>query len=93
MATEEAIIDEKDSLLSEVRGGVAWITFNNPARHNAMSQEMWDGAADLLDQYAAAPAVRAIVLTGAGNRAFVAGADISKFESQRSSEKARAGGP
>ena len=90
MATEVATIDEKDSLLSEVRGGVAWITFNNPARHNAMSQEMWDGAADLLDEYAAASAVRAIVLTGAGDRAFVAGADISKFESQRSSEEARA---
>ena len=90
MVAEEAFIEEKDSLLSEVREGVAWITFNNPARHNAMSQEMWDGAADLLDQYAAAPAVRAIVLTGSGNRAFVAGADISKFESQRSSEEARA---
>jgi len=90
MATQEAIENEQDRLLSEVRDTIAWITFNNPERHNAMSQEMWDGAAAFLDQYAADPGVRAIVLTGAGDRAFVAGADISKFESQRASEEARA---
>lgn len=90
MATQEIIAGEEDRLLSEVRDNIAWITFNNPARLNAMSREMWDGSAALLDQYAGDPEVRAIVMTGAGDRAFVAGADISKFETQRASAEARA---
>jgi enoyl-CoA hydratase len=88
MATQEIIAGEESRLLSEVRDSIGWITFNNPTRHNAMSKDMWDGAATLLDQYAADSAVRAIVLTGAGDRAFVAGADISKFENERSSADA-----
>ncbi|MBL6598779.1 MAG: enoyl-CoA hydratase/isomerase family protein [Alphaproteobacteria bacterium] len=89
MATQEIIAGEEDRLLSEVRDSIAWITFNNPARMNAMSRDMWEGATALLDQYAADPEVRAIVLTGAGDRAFVAGADISKFENERASTDAR----
>jgi enoyl-CoA hydratase/carnithine racemase len=89
MATQEVIEGQEDRLLGEVRDSIAWITFNNPARHNAMSKNMWDGAAALLDQYAADDSVRAIVLTGGGDRAFVAGADISEFKDKRSSEEAR----
>ena len=77
-------------LLSEVHEKIAWIVFNNPQRMNAMSQEMWDNAASLLDRYGSNPEVRAIVLTGAGERAFVAGADISKFETERASAEAMA---
>ena len=79
---------EEPRLIDKIRGGIAWITFNNPARHNAMSREMWDDTAALLRDYGADPAARAIVLTGAGNRAFVAGADISRFESERASKDA-----
>lgn len=89
MVNQEILAGHEDRLLSEVRDSIAWITFNNPARHNAMSKDMWDGAAALLDKYAADVAVRAIVLTGAGDRAFVAGADISEFKDKRSSAKAR----
>ena len=89
MATQEVIAGDEDRLLSDVRDSIAWITFNNPDRLNAMSRDMWEGAAALLDQYAADASVRAIVLTGAGDRAFVAGADISKFENERSSTEAR----
>ena len=85
MKNAEMASCNSSNLHGNVRGGIAWITFNNPARHNAMSQEMWDGSADLLVRYGADPGVRAIVLTGAGDRAFVAGADISKFESERAS--------
>ena len=77
-------------LLSEIHEKIAWIVFNNPQRMNAMSQEMWDNAASLLDKYGSNPEVRAIVLTGAGERAFVAGADISKFETERASAEAMA---
>jgi enoyl-CoA hydratase/carnithine racemase len=59
------------------------LTFNNPERHNAMSLDMWRGAAAVLEQFERNTAIRAIVLTGAGGKAFVSGADISKFESER----------
>ncbi len=88
MAVQEIGAERDDRLLSEVRDGVAWIVFNNPARHNAMARDMWDGAADLLDRHAADDSVRCVVLTGAGDRAFVAGADISRFESERASAEA-----
>ena len=88
MAVQEVSIMEESTLLSEVIDRIAWITFNNPARMNAMSQEMWDKSAALLDKYAMDDNVRAIVLRGAGNKAFVAGADISKFGSERASKEA-----
>ena len=67
-------------------GPVARITFNKPERMNAMSLDMWQGLKDALDDLATDDAVRVVVLTGAGDKAFVSGADISEFESQRSSE-------
>ena len=88
MAVQEDSTIEENTLLSEVIDRIAWITFNNPARMNAMSQEMWDNSAALLDKYAKDDNVRAIVLRGAGNKAFVAGADISKFGSERASKEA-----
>ncbi|HLI83446.1 MAG TPA: enoyl-CoA hydratase [Bryobacteraceae bacterium] len=76
-------MDEK--ILSHIDGAVGTLTFNNPQRHNAMSLEMWQQATAKLEALAANPIVRVIVLTGAGGKAFVSGADISKFESERSS--------
>ncbi|MBT4354637.1 MAG: enoyl-CoA hydratase, partial [Rhodospirillaceae bacterium] len=78
MTIQEVASREESTLVSEIVNNIAWITFNNPDRMNAMSQEMWDNSAALLDQYGEDQNVRAIVLKGAGNRAFVAGADISK---------------
>ena len=88
MTMQEAAAREENMLLSEIVDNIAWITFNNPSRMNAMSQEMWDNSATLLDQYGKDNNVRAIVLKGGGNRAFVAGADISKFGSERASKEA-----
>jgi enoyl-CoA hydratase/carnithine racemase len=70
-------------ILSATNGAIGTLTFNNPERHNAMSLDMWRGAAAVLEQFEQDPAVRVIVLTGAGGKAFVSGADISKFESER----------
>lgn len=64
------------------------MTFNNPEKHNAVSFEMWEAAERILDDFINNPEVRVIVLTGAGGKAFVSGADISKFESERASEEA-----
>ena len=76
------------SILTECEGGVARLIFNNPTRHNAMSLEMWTHGAELLEAFGSDDTVRAILLTGAGSEAFVAGADISKFGDERASRKA-----
>ena len=67
-------------ILSATDGPIGTLTFNNPERHNAMSLDMWRAATAALEQFEKDPAVRVIVLTGAGGKAFVSGADISKFE-------------
>jgi enoyl-CoA hydratase/carnithine racemase len=76
-----------DQLLYE-RGTIARITFNNPARHNAVSLAMWQGADAALAAAEADPATRVLIVTGAGGKAFVSGADISRFEDERASEEA-----
>jgi enoyl-CoA hydratase len=77
-----------DRLLAEKKDGIGWITFNNPARHNAVSFEMWQALPVVLADFVQDPAVRVIVLKGAGEKAFVAGADISQFKEKRSGEEA-----
>ena len=72
-----------DTILSVTNGSIGTLTFNNPERHNAMSLDMWRAATAVLEQFEQDAAVRVIVLTGAGGKAFVSGADISKFESER----------
>ncbi|MDX2205939.1 MAG: enoyl-CoA hydratase [Hyphomicrobiaceae bacterium] len=71
-------------------GHVGTLVFNNPERHNAVSFDMWDAGVRLLRGLAEDEAIRVVVLTGAGGKAFVSGADISKFESERGSEEAAA---
>lgn len=77
-----------DKMLARVEGKVGFMTFNNPERHNAVSFEMWEAAERILDSFESNPDVRVVVLTGAGGKAFVSGADISKFERERASEEA-----
>ncbi len=77
-----------DKILSEKDGAIGRIIFNNPERHNAVSLEMWEGFAEALEQYENDDEVRVVVITGAGGRSFVSGADISKFEDERASEEA-----
>ncbi|HEY2531486.1 MAG TPA: enoyl-CoA hydratase [Xanthobacteraceae bacterium] len=84
---------QTDKMLSRKEGGVGIVTFNNPERHNAVSLPMWEATKRILDEFAADDDIRAVVLTGAGGKAFVSGADISKFESERATlEAARAYG-
>ena len=79
---------QTDKMLSRKEGGVGTLIFNNPERHNAVSLEMWEAASGILADFAADNAIRVVVLAGAGGKAFVSGADISKFESERSSKDA-----
>jgi enoyl-CoA hydratase/carnithine racemase len=79
-----------DKLLVEVAGPVATVTFNNPARLNALSAQMRDALPPLLAALNADQDVRVIVVTGAGGRAFASGADISEFGAQRTDPADRA---
>src|SRR5579885_1266180 len=76
-------------MLSAKQDGVGIVTFNQPEKHNAISVEMWQGLADILDDFGADASIRTVVLTGAGTRAFVSGADISQFEQRRSNADAQ----
>lgn len=79
-----------DRLLVEVSGPVATVTFNNPGKHNALSADMRAALPGVLRALNADGDVRVIVMTGAGDKAFTAGADISEFGEQRTSPAARA---
>ncbi|MEM9781137.1 MAG: enoyl-CoA hydratase [Pseudomonadota bacterium] len=74
-------------ILTERDGAIARIIFNQPEKRNAVSLEMWEAVEALLDAYAADPTVRILILSGAGGKAFVSGADISKFESERATKE------
>jgi enoyl-CoA hydratase/carnithine racemase len=82
------IAPHTDKMLSRKEGGVGHLIFNNPERHNAVSLEMWEATQVILDEFAQDPAIRVVVLSGAGGKAFVSGADISKFGDERATEAA-----
>lgn len=79
-----------DRMIAQKDGAVGWIVFNNPARHNAVSMAMWEALEEIVTDYAADPEIRVIVVKGAGEKAFVSGADISEFEEKRSSAETTA---
>src|SRR5215218_5842692 len=72
-------------MLSRRDGHVGYLICNNPERHNAVSLDMWDATSQILETFGKDDEVRVVVITGAGGKSFVSGADISKFESERSS--------
>jgi len=78
-----------DKLLLDIDDGIARITFNNPGKHNALSIEMREGLGIALERVRDNKDVRVVVLTGAGEKAFVSGADISEFKEQRTSAESR----
>ena len=81
-------MDSSDKMLARKEGRVGTMVFNNPERHNAVSLEMWKAAAAILEDFARDDEVRVVILTGAGGKSFVSGADISKFEDERATREA-----
>jgi enoyl-CoA hydratase len=79
-----------ENMLAEIDGSIGWMTFNKPGRRNAVSLDMWEAIPAILDRFEHDPAVRVVVLKGAGDQAFVSGADISQFEKARSSPESNA---
>jgi enoyl-CoA hydratase len=74
-------------MLARKEGGIGWMTFNQPEKRNAVSYEMWAAIPKIIADFEADPNVRVIVLTGAGDKAFVSGADISEFDKKRDREE------
>lgn len=66
-------------------GAVLHVVFDHPQRHNALSVDMWAALPPVLARAATDPQVRLVVFSGAGDRAFASGADISQFERERTS--------
>jgi enoyl-CoA hydratase/carnithine racemase len=81
------VATKTDKMLSRKEGGVGYLIFNNPERHNAVSLEMWEAASGYLEEFRNDKSVRVVVVTGAGGKAFISGADISKFEKERSTQE------
>ena len=74
-----------EKMLAQVKDGIGWITFNSPERRNAISLDMWEGLSTILESFQHDDQVRVVVMTGAGDKSFVSGADISEFDSKRGS--------
>jgi enoyl-CoA hydratase len=75
-------------IVQSVHERVGIITFNNPEKRNAVSLDMWEGLGRALTALRDDPDIRVVVLTGAGDKAFVSGADISQFEKNRHNAEA-----
>src|SRR5215468_10481712 len=73
----------KCNILIRMDVGVGVMPFNTPEKRNAMSLEMWEGLGQVMTEFRDDPNVRVVVLVGAGDKAFVSGADISQFEKTR----------
>lgn len=73
-----------DHILVDSKTPIATVTFNRPSQRNAISFAMWRQFADIMQELDAARDVRTVVITGAGDEAFSAGADIQDFDEHRS---------
>ncbi len=82
------VMTATDKMVARRDGAVGHLIFNNPERRNAVSLDMWEAAARILDDFARDGAVRVVVVSGAGGKAFVSGADISRFGDERATEEA-----
>ncbi|MBT6096625.1 MAG: enoyl-CoA hydratase/isomerase family protein [Rhodospirillaceae bacterium] len=69
------------------KGAIATVILNNPERRNALSREAWAVLADRMTEISADPTLRCVVVRGAGDKAFAAGADIAEFQTERSSSE------
>ena len=77
-----------DELLYEISDGIGWITFNRPAARNSMTFAMYERLAEICEAANDDRALLALVLTGAGDKAFAAGTDISQFRAFETADDA-----
>src|SRR5213594_2486488 len=79
----ETTMSQEAPLLLEKDGPIGWIIFNRPEKRNAVGFETWQLMPDYVKELVADDAIRVVILRGAGDQAFVAGADISQFKDRR----------
>ena len=78
--------DQNAPILVSRDGAIATVSFNNPEKRNAFNKPMWVALRDAMNELSADDDLRCVILRGAGEEAFAAGADISEFESERSNQ-------
>lgn len=83
MNEQVALVLSTDRMIALKDAGIGWITFNNPARRNAISVEMRIALIEILTEFQRDEDVRVVVMKGAGDKAFVSGSDISEFKERR----------
>jgi enoyl-CoA hydratase len=74
---------DTDKMIARIEDGIGWMIFNQPEKRNAMSLAMRQAVPVILEEFQRNDDVRVVVMTGAGDKAFVSGADISEFDEQR----------
>jgi len=74
---------DTDKMIARIEDGIGWMIFNQPEKRNAMSLAMRQAVPKILEEFQRNDDVRVVVMTGAGDKAFVSGADISEFDEQR----------
>ena len=77
-----------DKIIVKKNDGIGHLILNQPNKRNAISLEMWQGIESVAENFSNDNEVRVVVLSGAGDKAFSAGADISQFEENRASKEA-----
>src|ERR1700722_16375424 len=68
---------------AEAKGPIGWLIWDNPSKLNALSPGMYEDALSVVEDYAADPAIKVVVMRGAGRKAFISGADITSFDKTR----------
>ena len=90
MVSQKKMLQEEDTVLQETAGYIATVTLNRPEKLNALTQNMWERVGAIFRKLDGDEHLRCIILRGAGDKAFSAGADISEFNSFRNnSQQAR----
>lgn len=70
-------------ILSKKTGAIGWLIFNHPEKHNAVSLDMSAAVPPVIADFDADPEIRVVIVTGAGDRSFIAGSNISNFDAVR----------
>src|SRR4030088_411237 len=70
---------------AEAKGPIGWLIWDNPSKLNALSPGMYEDALGVIEDYVADPAIKIVVMRGAGRKAFISGADIKSFDKTHAS--------
>src|SRR5258708_38015872 len=68
---------------AEAKGPIGWLIWDNPAKLNALSPGMYEDALSVIEAFEADPAIKVVIMRGAGRKAFISGADIKSFDKTR----------